>query len=689
MRGWVAALAMIGWTMSGAAAGSAPAGQQRWTATWGSAQMVADGENALRLDAPDGVTLRQVVHVSAGGKMLRVQLSNAFGADPVTIGAASVGRVDRSGSTVLADGAATLRFDGKPGVVIPAGGARFSDSVAVPLAPGADLAISLYLPRLTHPQTGHPGARATTQVATGNHVADREIAAAETIERWYVISAVDVATDHGATIVAIGDSITDGHGVGTDSNARWTDILAQRLRNGLASESIGIVNAGIGGNRMLRDGLGPNLIARFDRDVLARSGARWAILLEGVNDLGMLTRDAPATQERHREMVASITNAYRGLVAKAHANGIRVIGGTVMPFVGNDYYHPGPASEADRQAINRFIRTAGVFDAVVDFDEVMRDPDRPDRLAPAFDSGDHLHPSEAGYRRMGEAVPLSLFVVDTAVEASDRRPAIALTFDDIPAHGPLPPGTSRADIIRNITAALLAAKAPAFGFYNAGFGHDDPSAAKAVDLWRDAGFPLGNHSYSHANLADVGADAFAADIVRDEPPLAMAAGADTDWHWFRYPFLSEGTSAATRDTVRAMLRQRGYRIAAVTMSFDDYNWNAPYAACAAKRDERAIRQLERTYLSDAREAALAARRASQSALGRDIPYVLLMHVGAFDAHMLPALLDLYATMGFRFVSLPMAEADPFYARAIDLTRSGPTPSLPGATLSGPPANLCR
>lgn len=292
------------------------------------------------------------------------------------------------------------------------------------------------------------------------------------------------------------------------------------------------------------------------------------------------------------------------------------------------------------------------------------------------------------------AIPQTEATPDRTMRAADPRPAIALTFDDIPAHGPLPPGQTRADVIRSIITALKSAKAPAFGFYTAGFGLDDPTSAEATTLWRRGGFPLGNHGYSHQDLAAIGAAAFIADVVRDERALAATAAADEDGHWFRYPYLSEGRDAATRDTVRAALRQRGYRIAGVTMSFDDYRWNAPYAACAAKHDQRAIGRLERTFLADARRAALAARASAKATLGRDIPYVLLMHVGSFDAHMLPALLNLYTTMGFRFVTLPEAEADPFYAGAIDLTRPGPSPtlppiSLPGGARTGPPAALCQ
>ncbi len=495
------------------------------------------------------------------------------------------------------------------------------------------------------------------------------------------------------SVVAIGDSITDGYGVLPERNTRWTDVFAARLRATPATRRIGVVNAGIGGNRVLLDGLGPNLLARFDRDVIARSGVRWAIVLAGVNDIGVLTRDAPATPARHAALVAQVTAGYRQIVARAHAHGIRVIGGTVTPFGGNGYYHPGPASEADRQAINAFIRGSGLFDAVVDFDRLLRDPSQPDRLNPAYDSGDHLHPSEAGYRAMGEAVPLTLFDANPA-PAPDKAPAIALTFDDIPVHGALPPGQTRAGIIRAIAAALKRVGAPAFGFLNGGIGLDDPTGADAVAAWRAAGLPLGNHGYSHLDLARVGASAFLADAVRNEAPLAAAAGG-TDWHWFRYPFLSEGQVPAVRDTVRAGLKARGYRIAAVTMGFDDFKWNQPYAACAARGDRRGIAALAEGFLADARIAADNARARARVTAGRDIPYVLLMHVGAFDAYMLPRLLDLYRRMGFRFVTLPAAQADPFYAAANDPSLPGPTPSLAGPDalppllpLAGPAPGLC-
>ena len=173
-----------------------------------------------------------------------------------------------------------------------------------------------------------------------------------------------------------------------------------------------MLNQGIGGNHMLIDGLGPNVLARFDRDVLAQTGAKYVILLEGVNDLGGLTREGEVPQRQHDLLVHRILAAYQQVILRAHARGIKVIGATILPYTGSDYYHPGPQSEADRQAINQWIRAAGHFDAVIDFDQLLRDPAHPDRLLPAYDCGDHLHPSPAGYRVMGEAIPLSLFTLD-------------------------------------------------------------------------------------------------------------------------------------------------------------------------------------------------------------------------------------------------------------------------------------
>jgi lysophospholipase L1-like esterase len=209
-------------------------------------------------------------------------------------------------------------------------------------------------------------------------------------------------------IAVLGDSITDGYGVQPDTNLRWPDHLAARLRADPAFAQVAVLNAGIGGNRLLLDGLGPNALARFERDVLSQPGVTHLVVLEGVNDLGVLTRDGPVAAERHAALVAQATEALRQIVLRARARGVTVIGGTILPFATSTTYHPPAETEADRQAINAWIRAPGNFDAVIDFDAALRDPANPSRLDPALDSGDGLHPSLDGYRAMAAAVPLDL-----------------------------------------------------------------------------------------------------------------------------------------------------------------------------------------------------------------------------------------------------------------------------------------
>ena len=216
-----------------------------------------------------------------------------------------------------------------------------------------------------------------------------------------------VAPAGAAAIVVLGDSITDGYGVQPNTDTRWPDFLARRLQADPRTRHLAVLNHGIGGNRMLLDGLGPNALARFERDVLAQPGVRYLILLEGVNDLGTLTRDAPATPEAHRALVEGIIGAYRQMVERARARGIRAIGATILPYGASEYYHPNALNEADRQAINAWIRAPGHFDALIDFDAMIRDPAAPTRMRADLDSGDGLHPSIAGYEAMAEAVPLS------------------------------------------------------------------------------------------------------------------------------------------------------------------------------------------------------------------------------------------------------------------------------------------
>lgn len=244
----------------------------------------------------------------------------------------------------------------------------------------------------------------------------------------------------------------------------------------------------------------------------------------------------------------------------------------------------------------------------------------------------------------------------TAAQAQE----VALTFDDLPTHNALPPGETRLGVIARLIAALADAKAPATGFINASGLQDHPEDRAVLEVWRAAGHPLGNHGWSHANLDAIGAERFQDELVRNEQVLE-ALGGDTDWHWFRYPFLAEGQDPAVRRSAREILRRHGYKVASVTMDFSDWAFNEPYARCRETGDAEGVVRLEALYLSAAEEALAASRRLSADLYERDIPYVLLMHVGAFDAHMLPRLLSLYLARGVQFVTLDEAMADPFYA----------------------------
>jgi peptidoglycan/xylan/chitin deacetylase (PgdA/CDA1 family) len=266
------------------------------------------------------------------------------------------------------------------------------------------------------------------------------------------------------------------------------------------------------------------------------------------------------------------------------------------------------------------------------------------------------------------SILLAALVACAAAPAIAAKPEIAITIDDLPVHGPLPAGETRLGIAQKMIAALKGAGLrQVYGFVNGGFAEANPGSDAALAAWREAGFPLGNHTWSHPNLNALSAEDYEAEIARNEPLLGRLAGG-TDWRWFRYPFLSEG-DPGKRETVRRDLASRFYRIAQVTMDFGDYAWNEPYVRCMAKGDQASVADLEKLYLDAARDNARGFRTLSKALYGRDISYVLLLHIGAFDARMLPRLLALYRDEGFRFVTLPQAERDPAYASDAD-------PSLP-------------
>ena len=379
-----------------------------WTGSWASAQQIPEPQNALGAADLTGATLRQVVHLSLGGQRLRVRISNAFGTQPLHVASTHVARATSAGSPRIMSGSdRAATFAGTADVVIPAGADYWSDPIELQVPALSSLSVSIYLDQAPVGQTSHPGSHATSYLAQGDQTSAADLPGARRVDHWFQLSGIDVAR-RGTAIVALGDSITDGHGATTNGDDRWPDDLAVRLQASRSTRSVAVLNVGIGGNRLRLDSLGPNALARFDRDVLAQAGVRTVILLEGINDVGMLTRDAPASPEAHAAMVQAVIDAYRQVILRAHIHGLKVIGATLTPFLGSDYYHPDASGEADRQAINRWIRSPGHFDGMIDFDRAIRDPAHPDRMTVRFDSGDHLHPSPAGYRAMAEAVPLKL-----------------------------------------------------------------------------------------------------------------------------------------------------------------------------------------------------------------------------------------------------------------------------------------
>jgi lysophospholipase L1-like esterase len=391
--------------MDGNALAASPAAPSRWVASWYAAPQPGwDSGFALPMNMPaslDNQTVRETLRLSAGGQRIRLVLSNRYGRQPLQVGGVRVGLAGDKGPAL------PLTFSGQAAITIPPGADATSDPLGLSVAPLARMTVSSYLPAHTPVTSFHWGAQQTIALDAGNTLATPPAASAGRIGgRLFTSAVLAEARGSGRTVVTLGDSITDGNGSTPDADRRWPDALAERL----APHGIGVANAGISGARLLRDGMGRNALARFEQDVLGQPGVSDVIVLLGINDIGWPGSPfAPAEQPVTLEELAA---GWRQLAAAAHVRGVRVTAATLPPFEGalegTPYAgHYNPAKEGLRVRLNAWIRSAGIFDAVVDFDAVLRDPVHPRRLRADVDSGDHLHPGDAGYRAMAAAVDIA------------------------------------------------------------------------------------------------------------------------------------------------------------------------------------------------------------------------------------------------------------------------------------------
>jgi lysophospholipase L1-like esterase len=404
----VAALANVFLALSAPARADNQIGDH-WVATWGASPSAISPTITL-----NNQTAREIALVTIGGRgqRLRVQLTNELGGEEVIVGEAHIALPTISGGSLQPNTDRTLTFGGRKSFTIPPGAPIISDPVDFDLGsalPSLGLvAVSLYFPNATTVETLHPNGWQTAYITNGNTTGDTNLNVVATTQARLFLSRIDIAAAPGA-IVALGDSITDGDGSTPDASGRWPDYLAERLANVFCSTCLPaafVVNEGISGNQLLRNDASPSALARFDRDVLAIPGAQYVIVLEGINDIG--SNDQTDVLVTADELIAG----YRQLIMRAHSQGLYIYGGTLSPFHGSVYdplTAPRPDREQLRQTVNNWIRTSGEFDAVIDFDAIVRDPAAPVQLSAAYDSGDHIHPSDAGYQAIGNAISLSLF----------------------------------------------------------------------------------------------------------------------------------------------------------------------------------------------------------------------------------------------------------------------------------------
>ncbi len=398
---WFALIAVAALLLSGNLPTHAQPNRQ-WVGTWAASPMLAPlGTTRGHFDA----TFREIVHISNGGSQVRVRFTNEFGIDGLMIGSAHVA-LSAGGSAIQAGSDHALTFLGATSVRIPPGAAMYSDPVDLSVAPQSDVAVSFYLPgQIAHTETYHAFADQDNFIAVGDQTTAASLTAATTVQSWFYMDGVDVPVIAGSeSVVAFGDSITDGAHSTPNANRRWPDVLAARLKADPARNQIAVLDEGIGGNRILNDQAGPSALARYERDILSQNGVRYLIILESINDIGRLahvtTPDDDITAEQ-------LENGLKQIADAAHQHGITVYGATLTPYGGANYY--SDKGEQVREAVNDWILHSGNFDAAFDFSKATTDPNNPNHFNPAFDSGDHLHPNDAGYKAMADSIDLKDF----------------------------------------------------------------------------------------------------------------------------------------------------------------------------------------------------------------------------------------------------------------------------------------
>lgn len=391
---WVCALCLLFSSWEGFA-------QDCWVGTWATAPQLVEPHNMPPAPGLSGNTLRQIVRVSIGGERVRLRLSNAFSDSALVVKSVTISSVtckEKTSGNLFAE----FCFGGKKGVKIEAGKEVFSDPLRFGLKSDSEVALTITYGDVPRKLTGHPGSRTTSYLFRGGRAEADKIDAAVKTDHWYTISALEVESSAAHAVAVIGNSITDGRGSGTNQQNRWTDVFSKSLLRNASTSHIGVLNLGIGGNCVLRGGLGPTASSRYERDILSQHGVKWVILFEAVNDLGSI----PSAEQAGRTVEQLIT-AYREMIRKAKEKGLKVYGATITPF-GRSFYDKDFRLAA-RDKLNHWIRTSGEFDAVIDFDAVMRDDSNLSVLKDGLHTGDYLHPNEKGYLLMGNSIDLNLF----------------------------------------------------------------------------------------------------------------------------------------------------------------------------------------------------------------------------------------------------------------------------------------